>query len=309
MNNNDNADLTLTENDEKTSDSLNSDTGSSKPRKPKRLGLSSGYFTEPFDDNQAAAYKEAGVSFIEFSQQEKRFEISLAEKHEDFVSAVGFANKHGLRFQTYHIPYGDNWDISVLDEDKRQWNVKHILELATTINSIQAPEIGFILHPSFEPIPETERVGRLNQARKSLIELASSLELVNPEISWAVENLPRTCLGRDIAEMKYLLESDFRLGFCFDTNHLLTEDNLDLLDELGHRMICIHIADYDKTNERHWAPGSGIIDWDALKNKLDEINFENSLLYEVGNFSVGVDRTEFTLDDLRNNYFEVLKGE
>ena len=49
----------------------------------------------------------------------------------------------------------------------------------------------------------------------------------------AVEDLPRTCLGRNSDEMLELLSADSRLRVCFDTNHLLGEPITDFIKKVN----------------------------------------------------------------------------
>ena len=275
----------------------------------KRFGLSSGFFLDPFSEEQALAYYEAGVRYIEFSQVEQRFAVDIDTKADDFKKAVSNANKYQIIFTSYHIPYGKDWDISALDDDKREDNLNRILELARVINSIQEPEIGFVLHPSFEPLRDEDRDAHLSQAKKSMQYLADELESINPKIVWAIENLPRTCLANNSRELLEIVNVDPRIRVCFDTNHYLQEDNLDFLEAVKDRLVCLHISDYDKVNERHWAPGTGIIDWEALNKKLREINFTGPLTFEVNEYCKGEAREKISLSDLRDIYFNILDGE
>ena len=48
----------------------------------------------------------------------------------------------------------------------------------------------------------------------------------------AVEDLPRTCLGRESSEMLELISVNDKLRVCFDTNHLLQKDEISLKLEL-----------------------------------------------------------------------------
>lgn len=282
---------------------------SRKNNNPLRFGLSSEFYSEPFSENQAIEYYNAGVRFIEFSQPERRFSDDIDTKADDFRKAVNHANKYNIRFTSYHIPYGYDWDISALDEDKRIENLHRILELAEVINSIQEPEIGFILHPSFEPIQDEDREAHIEQAKKSIKYLADELEKINPNIVWAIENLPRTCLAKNSLELLDIVSVDPRMKICFDTNHSLQENNINFLDAIKDRLVCLHISDYDKVNERHWAPGTGVIDWEAFNKKLAEIDFKGPLTFEVNEYCNGEDRGKITLSDLRQIYFDVLDGE
>lgn len=97
----------------------------------------------------------------------------------------------------------------------------------------------------------------------------------------AVEDLPRTCLGRDSDEILQLISVDEKLRVCFDTKHLLTENNADFIRKVGSKIITLHVSDYDFINERHWLPGEGKVDWNSLLDALQEIGYNGMWLYEV----------------------------
>ena len=43
-----------------------------------------------------------------------------------------------------------------------------------------------------------------------------------------------------------------------------------------------HISDHDYENERHWLPGEGKINWNALIGALEKIGYRGVFNYEVG---------------------------
>jgi 3-methyl-2-oxobutanoate hydroxymethyltransferase len=87
----------------------------------------------------------------------------------------------------------------------------------------------------------------------------------------AIENLPRTCLGRDCADMKTLLDAIPDAYACFDSNHSLKDSNIDLVKTMGDRIIATHISDYDFIDERHLFPGEGQNGWQDIAKALEEV--------------------------------------
>ena len=57
----------------------------------------------------------------------------------------------------------------------------------------------------------------------------------------AVEDLPRTCLGRDTDELCKLVSADDRLRVCFDMNHLLYDDNIEFIKVVGKYLPTLEI--------------------------------------------------------------------
>ena len=96
-----------------------------------------------------------------------------------------------------------------------------------------------------------------------------------------MENLPRTCLGRDSRDIIELLGAHPDLVACFDTNHLLEEDPIEFINKVGDKIKTLHVSDYDLKNERHWLPGEGMLDWQSILKALEKIGYNNVWLYEI----------------------------
>ncbi|MBR6634751.1 MAG: TIM barrel protein, partial [Clostridia bacterium] len=88
----------------------------------------------------------------------------------------------------------------------------------------------------------------MNCAKDSLSRLAEIADREGAVL--CVEDLPRTCLGRNSEEIAELVSVDERLKLCLDTNHLFTEALPDYIRKFGKRIVTIHVSDYDFLNER-----------------------------------------------------------
>ena len=72
-------------------------------------------------------------------------------------------------------------------------------------------------------------------------------------------------------------------GFVLDTGHSnLMSDMDELLDALGTRLITLHLDDNHGESDDHLPPLAGTTDWDAVRTRLDELDYQGCLLYEVG---------------------------
>ena len=78
-----------------------------------------------------------------------------------------------------------------------------------------------------------------------------------------------------------LISADDRLRVCFDTNHLLKEQNENFIRRVGDRIVTLHVSDYDRINERHWLPGEGVTDWNGILDALDDVGYNGVWLYEI----------------------------
>ena len=146
----------------------------------------------------------------------------------------------------------------------------------------------------------------MKYAKESLVILSDICAEYGARI--LVENLPRTCLGKDAGEIKELLSADERLRCVFDTNHLLGgRKPEDFAREIGDKIVSLHVSDYDGIDEKHWLPGEGIVDWVALMDALDDIGYDGPFLYELGYTTPNtVSRTrELTPEDFIRNHNEL----
>ncbi|MBQ8812910.1 MAG: sugar phosphate isomerase/epimerase [Lachnospiraceae bacterium] len=186
------------------------------------------------------------------------------------------------------------------------WTISYFSELIK-----KGVDIGidnFVIHPSGEPIEETESAERMECAKESLAELAEIAARSGATI--AVEDLPRTCLGRNSAEILELISVHPALRVCFDTNHLLSEDIPIFIRNVGSKIITLHVSDYDFLNERHWLPGEGDINWSDVLAALQEVGYAGPWLYEVGYSSPAtIERRILSAQDFVDNAQMIFAGE
>ena len=125
-----------------------------------------------------------------------------------------------------------------------------------------------------------------------------------------MENLPRTCLGKNSEEMLELLSADPTLRICFDTNHLLGQDPVEFVEAVGEKIVTTHVSDYDFIDERHWLAGEGDMDWHRLYDALCRVGYEGAWLYELGfgNTKRIVRQRPLTCEDFARNAKEIFEG-
>ena len=76
------------------------------------------------------------------------------------------------------------------------------------------------------------------------------------------------------------------------------------------RLISLHISDYDFINERHWLPGEGKLDWQAILNAFKNIGYNGVWLYEI-DFSCPetiIRDRDLTCDDFIKNAKELFEN-
>ncbi len=243
--------------------------------------------------------KTSGIEAIELSYDDY--------SNFDFKNAKKLAEKFGVLLWSLHLPFSpfDKIDPSALDPQKQKFTFNTFLEIINKTSDIGIDKV--IVHSSAEPIPDEQRPERLESAAEFLSNLAD--EAYKYGVVVAVEDLPRTCIGRNSEEINYLLSANDKLRVCFDTNHLLNEKISDFIENVGSKIITLHISDFDFVNERHWLPGEGDIDWLELASKLEQVGYNGVWLYELLlKPSKTINRRDMTFGDLYNNATEILSG-
>ena len=241
-----------------------------------------------------AAYRANGIDAIEVSVADVDYDAL------DLQKIVADARAEGILPWSFHLRFWpfEGYTVALLDETARKRSVDYA---ALWIRRAGAAGFRYaVIHPSGEPIDDADREASMLAAEDSLRTLAAVAREAG--IVLAVENLPRTCLGKNSAELLRLVSVDADLRVCFDTNHLLCEDTLAFMEAVKDKVVTLHVSDYDFLNERHWLPGGGRVDWASLMHKLDEIGYTGVFMYETGKARLA-DGTErpLTAPDYRRN--------
>ena len=259
-----------------------------------KLGVST-CASNSLEEHVFASYLQNGIEVMEISLPTEMYALI------DWKNTQKYADRYGIDIRSIHLPYYpfENLDFSASDADIRKNAVKLQSELIA-----RACEIGIhvaVIHPSGEPYSEAERPDRLKYASESLALLAEKASVYGTTV--AVENLPRTCLGNCISEMEFLVSANEKLRICFDTNHLLTENNADYIKRLGHLFVNMHVSDYDFIDEKHWMPYEGKNNWVELVSLLEQVGYQGPFLYEIPFAKPRfLARRELTYADFKPNY-------
>ena len=188
------------------------------------------------------------------------------------------ATKHGIDLWSFHLPFIPCGLINLTYADTEEYTLNYYSELIK-----KASDIGitrFVVHPSGEPIKDENRKEYMERGKKNLSKLAEIAAKEGGIV--AVEDLPRTCLGRNSQEILELISLNDSLRVCLDTNHLLEEDIADFIYAVKDKIITTHISDYDFVDERHWLPGEGKLDWQKVVKALKDVGYNGVWMYEIG---------------------------
>jgi sugar phosphate isomerase/epimerase len=106
-----------------------------------------------------------------------------------------------------------------------------------------------------------------------------------------------------MSEAKELLSRVPKLYMTIDVNHSLLQKPEDYIACIGDRVKNLHISDNDGTDERHWLPGEGIINFNAILSNLEKIGYNGTFNYEVNiKADDGVKKVKENFDKLFNDY-------
>ena len=252
------------------------------------------------DEALFRSYRDAGISAMEVSTASGNYQNLRYEE------ILALSQKYGITLWSFHLPFGPFEDIDISRTELAEKSIAYFESLIQ-----KAAAIGihnFVIHPSGEPIAESDRPARMTCTKKSLSKLADLAKKYDAVI--AVENLPRTCLGKCAAEMKELVEAAENLRVCFDTNHLLGEDFEALFEAVGDKIITVHISEYDFVDERHWLPGEGKLDWQRMLKCFEKVGYQGVWLYEI-NFEAPATLSrsrKLNCEDFARNAAELFAG-
>lgn len=191
---------------------------------------------------------------------------------------------------TVHAPLTTN----VLGAPDEQWRREKVVVLGNYLHfsaAIGAEEM--VVHPVPNPIfvPEPDRPelpGLIyDAARRSLDELAPVARQGGVRIM--LENLPYQCSYplQDMRQLRDLVDSYPAecVGLVIDTGHagVRGKDPAEEIRIAGNRLYGTHLHDMDPRipNDEHWIPTQGVLNWDAIRQALAEIDYGGAWTFEV----------------------------
>lgn len=252
------------------------------------LSKSVGFCTKDFYD-EIEKVKDLGYKYIDFDiASQWRHPFKEAKYYLELEKGLAAVKEAGLKINAVHISFGTRWDPSDLKPMRRKKIVKKIVK---TIKRMEKGEpFCYVLHGSFEPILPAMREEKKRALLLSLPEICAATERYV-----CLEILPRTCLLNTSEEaLEIIKRADIKnLKICLDTNHFLKEKTEDAIMALGEEIKTTHVSDGDYINERHWLPGKGKLNWNAILSALQKVGYEGVFNYEVD---------KQTAETLKENY-------
>ena len=238
-------------------------------RKQWKTGLSIGRLSEESLQRAAAA----GLDLVEIS-------CIKDDDPANWELVPEWEKKTGVKAWSCHLPF--RWKAPVADPatfNEEYWQQTLSLDVPLIEGCGRAGIKYIVIHPSLEPYKDEEREDRMRAAITHLGILSDICKKNGCVL--CIEDLPRTCLGRDGDEMLRFMESNPDLRICFDVNHLLRDDHVEFVKKVGKYIVTTHISDYDFIDERHQFPMQGQINWRKLQAALELADYTGPFLYET----------------------------
>ncbi len=217
----------------------------------------------------------------------------------DYETVKKAADAVGIELWSVHTPAAYDIDISSTDSEINKNAIKVINEV---VNKGAAVGIkNFVVHPTSTAedliIDRNEMLKHTMYCADLLAEYAAK-----KGVYIAIENLPRKCLCNTVAEHLQVLSANDKLRACLDLNHSLIDPTEKYIEDLGERLVTLHVSDRDNQNERHWLCGEGVLDWVGIINALQKANYKGVWMYEVDMAPrKTIDRRMLTYKDFYDN--------
>lgn len=278
--------------------SQSKNTGSEEINIPKtfELGTSDGVISD-YSLNTLKEARSLGIKFLEVST---RWFSNLEFEDQKILAKEMRENSElaDIQLWSIHLPYGNNYDVSSINDSARLQainNQKRFIDIASVLGVKR-----MVLHPSVDRIPDIVRNLHIKALRVSLEELIDYSEKRN--LSLNIENLPRACLGNSIKEIEMIIEGFPSLGICADVNHMKDVRPEDFISHFGEKIKMIHMADYDRVDEKHWPPGWGENNWNNIILELIQAKYDGPFIYEVVKAFATVEELSENYKNLINNF-------
>jgi sugar phosphate isomerase/epimerase len=245
-----------------------------------RIGLSTGCFYNQSILDCLPLIRESGFSAIEVcsSAAHLNFHDETAVR-----CAANRIKELGMEAYSFHAPFAPNIDISSPDVNQRHASINEIGKAAEAAAMLQAHY--FVLHPGPENTParsSEEQLPRIQHVIDSLNQIAKHCHEIG--VVCLLENkLPHLVFG-NAGETLWILDgiNSAEVGACLDTGHAFLSGEINgLVCKLGARLKMIHAHDNGGSNDDHWPPGDGKIDWAQLLGTLVQTSFHGAFILEM----------------------------
>ncbi len=210
------------------------------------------------------------------------------EKH--LVRACEIAQKHGIKVNSVHFPFGYDWVnlVSPWESDRLEI-IKWIGKVCKRLEKFDIR--AYVFHPS--------DMGRTNESnyRENMTKLCDTADKIADltDAYVCVENMAVGYFMFGIRQSLDFIQGTKKAQMVVDVNHYLHENVAENLLLLGNRVKTLHISDCHLEKEEHLLPGEGKIDFMALLSALEKSGYDGVFNYEVST-------RKYPFKEIKENY-------
>ena len=245
-----------------------------------KISMWTAFLVEDSPESAIEILASCGYRYAEFSDEHGKVLMDRPDPEKAAAELADFAHDRGLTLPQGHLHL--TADISHPDPEMRRSYLDFLKKELQVYNRLGVK--AAVLHCGGKaarergmPVPEVEAI-----SAASLTELCRSIEGENIRI--AIENIPATQpFASDLLRMIANVNRP-ELGICLDTGHLnlVQGDPCAFLDEVGDKLIALHIADNLGNADHHILPcGRGTVNWCAFMKKLKSTSYQGLFNFEV----------------------------
>jgi len=233
--------------------------------------------SKKLDKGLIDAIIESEINSLELGY--KDFEKKTFNENKEYLKEC--VDDEKIKITSIHLPFGESLAIASLD-GKCIKNAEIEIETAMEYALYFGAEV-IVVHASAEPIKHKDRSALILQAKQTLKKFEEDAK--NKNLKFAIEFLPRTCIGNSAEELLAIIKDldKEHFGICLDVNHLMNNYKQlpNVICQLQERIFELHLSDHDGIDEKHWMPGDGVINWEELMMTLAQIDYQGIFNYEA----------------------------
>jgi sugar phosphate isomerase/epimerase len=249
-----------------------------------RSHLKFGLLTNPLKSvaDEIPKFKKLGFDYAEVGIEEPNATPQiLTREKEAILAALARNSMFPLGHTAYWVGFGSS------HENVRRGWVEEGKEMIHAASALGMDLLNFHFYSRLGMVGATEESKErfLGNFASSMAELAQFARHEN--ITLMLENVPSEN-GRpleSIDSFSIVMEAVPGLGFHLDVAHAFIENRMKgvkaYLDTFGHKLVHIHMHDNHGKHDEHLPLGAGKIDFRKVVKLLKEINYSNTITFEV----------------------------
>ena len=246
-----------------------------------KLGSSVSPF-RPFGDERYKKMKEYGFDYADYPISGELGEMTEEEYEATILAEKVLADEAGVTIWQIHGP----WRYPPHDETpelraERADVMRRSIRLTAKIGCK-----NWVIHPLMPFGAESDFAAdefwRINlEFFRALLPYAKEMGVTICFENMPMKHLSMSRVEKTLEFVRTVDDESFKL--CLDTGHeaVFGTSVADAVRRAGKDLCVFHIHDNDGKGDRHWIPGTGVIDWKDFMEAVHEIEFDGVLSLEA----------------------------